>query len=453
MQRQVADIQSGTLRLGADELPFAEAVQRLADAYVNDRRIDPVPSRSCVTCEFRAEPDGRRKVGFRECWGQAFGWNERDFDEANVLDLWNYHYKRRDARIAERRLKLKDISRDDVGDKGDEHPDGGLSREGRQALQVAHAARVARGQPAEVYFDTVGFAGAMKQWTYPLHFIDFETSLVAIPFVRGRRPYEQTAFQFSHHVMHADGRVEHRTQHLDTEVGKFPNYDFVRALRQALTRSGEDQGTIFRWHTHENTVLRAIRAQLLQDEAVHDSDDLIAFIDSITEWTAANGKILGPRAMVDLCALAERFYFNPSTDGSSSLKKVLPALMRDSAYLKFRYSQPNYGGGAEMSSLNFTDPMTWWQLRDGQVVDPYSLLPRIFEDMSGEDAAALDIALDDELSDGGAAMTAYARLQFTEVSDRVRERTRAALLRYCELDTLAMVMAVQAWDDMARSLE
>ena len=50
-----------------------------------------------------------------------------------------------------------------------------------------------------------------------------------------------------------------------------------------------------------------------------------------------------------------------------------------------------------------------------------------------------------ELRDGGAAMTAYARMQFTEMSDTERDVLRIALLKYCELDTLAMVMIFEAW--------
>lgn len=44
--------------------------------------------------------------------------------------------------------------------------------------------------------------------------------------------------------------------------------------------------------------------------------------------------------MVDLCAMAERFFFHPSTKVSSSLKKVLPALMRSSTFLRETYSVP-----------------------------------------------------------------------------------------------------------------
>ena len=42
-------------------------------------------------------------------------------------------------------------------------------------------------------------------------------------------------------------------------------------------------------------------------------------------------------------------------------------------------------------------------------------------------------------------MAAYARLQFEAIAPKEREAIQQALLRYCELDTLAMVMAVQAW--------
>lgn len=52
---------------------------------------------------------------------------------------------------------------------------------------------------------------------------------------------------------------------------------------------------------------------------------------------------------------------------------------------------------------------------------------------------------DDELDDGGAAMTAYNMMRFTEMEEKERSRMISALLRYCELDTFAMVMLWQFW--------
>ena len=53
-----------------------------------------------------------------------------------------------------------------------------------------------------------------------------------------------------------------------------------------------------------------------------------------------------------------------------------------------------------------------------------------------------------QLNNGGAAMTAYARMQFAEMSDIERQELKKALLQYCELDTLAMVMIYEGWRDL-----
>ena len=76
-----------------------------------------------------------------------------------------------------------------------------------------------------------GLKEEMSRWQYPLHMIDFETSAVAIPFYRDLKPYENIAFQFWRHVIHEDGTIEHLPEYLNTERGRFPNFDFIRALR------------------------------------------------------------------------------------------------------------------------------------------------------------------------------------------------------------------------------
>jgi hypothetical protein len=51
------------------------------------------------------------------------------------------------------------------------------------------------------------------------------------------------------------------------------------------------------------------------------------------------------------------------------------------------------------------------------------------------------------IAEGGAAAAAYARLQFEDLNPLTCQKIKDALLRYCELDTLAMVMIVEAWRD------
>jgi len=114
------------------------------------------------------------------------------------------------------------------------------------------------------------------------------------------------------------------------------------------------------------------------------------------------------------------------------------------------YQMPHYGGGRP-NSKNFHKPMAWWVPGpDGLPLDPYVLLPPVFTDLRVEG--------DEEdggptLAHGGAALYAYARLQFEDVTPEERQAWNQALLRYCELDTLAMAMIVQGWQAWVRGRE
>lgn len=229
------------------------------------------------------------------------------------------------------------------------------------------------------YFDKENFLDETKDYESPLHFIDFETATVAIPFNKGRRPYEQVAFQFSHHLLNSEtGTVEHRGEWINTEPGNFPNFDFVRALKKELE---PDNGTIFRYSHHENTVLCQIRNQLLQtsDLEVPDRNNLIKWIETITEPTE---KILdrwqAARPMVDLLDLVQRFFWHPRMRGSNSIKAVLPAILESSKYLQEKYSKPIYGAAGGIKSRNYVNHI-WIQHVNGSVQDPYKLLPPVFD--------------------------------------------------------------------------
>jgi len=46
----------------------------------------------------------------------------------------------------------------------------------------------------------------------------------------------------------------------------------------------------------------------------------------------------------------------------------------------------------------------------------------------------------ENIADGSAALTAYSKLQYVDMTTKEREGIMQGLLKYCELDTLAMVM-------------
>ena len=207
----------------------------------------------------------------------------------------------------------------------------------------------------------------------------------------------------------------------------------------------KDEGTIFRYATHENTILNAIRDQLLAS-SYENKESLISFIETISHpknnhinpWTVParkSGK--DTRDMVDLCEVIKKYYYNPYTYGSNSIKKVLPAVLKSSKFVENKYSKSI--GAINVSSKNFDSNHIWLAQKDGEIVSPYKMLPSLFENMTEDEIEATLSELED-VSDGGAALTAYGKLQYTNMSNKEREELTKALKRYCELDTLAMVM-------------
>ena len=127
---------------------------------------------------------------------------------------------------------------------------------------------------------------------------------------------------------------------------------------------------------------------------------------------------------------------------TNSIKDVLPAILNSSKYLQKKYSQPIYGARDGIRSRNYKD-WVWVEMDESIVIDPYKKLPKLFQDVSDKNLTILSD--DDELAHGGAAMTAYAKIQFQEMSEYERRELEDGLKKYCELDTFAMVMIYEAW--------
>ena len=439
VDNECEQIYAGTDGSSDQALNFKQRVDMFAEYYVSDTKILSPISTNCADCEFyttKTDELAELKSGKKECWKKQLKWEDKDFDSPTVLDVWNFRKK---AKLIEaNRFKMSDITEEDVAPKPDKKS--GLSASERQWLQIE---KYKTGDNT-LWIDRDSILHEMNRWTFPLHFIDFETTMVAIPFNAGRRPYEGIAFQFSHHVVHEDGTIGHHGEYLNTKLGSFPNYDFLRELKAQLEN---DSGSIFRYSNHENTFLNMIYSQLQNDQMViEDRTELCEFIrsisrsvkDSVEQW-------VGDRNMVDMWEIVKRYYYDPATNGSNSIKQVLPAILNSSKYLNEKYSQPIYGASNGIKSLNFID-WQWIRFESGKVIDPYKLLPKMFQDISDKDMCILSD--DEKLLDGGAAMTAYARMQFEEMTDYEREEIRRALLKYCELDTMAMVMIYEGWKDL-----
>ena len=419
---------------------FQEHIKHLSHIYHKDVREQGVLGKHCLGCEFKESsqnPSSGSSSGYHECWRRELKWTDVDFQKSTVLNIWDL--KSANKLMGNGKLHLDTLTTEDVKLEEDDRP--GMSRSQRQWKQINKA----RDADTTPYIDRDGLAAEFDLWQYPLHFIDFETTSPALPFTKGMKPYETIAFQFSHHVMHQDGRVEHKGQFLETTPGTFPNLDFVRELKHQLS---DDQGTVFRFHNHENTVLVSILEQLARRNmtSTEEATQLSEFIRELTHSSAkTSSPWLGTRNMVDLHQLNLRYYYHPSTRGNNSLKALLPALVSSSSYLQEKYGAPVYGASGGIPSLNFSNQQ-WITETDDVINDPYSLLSPLQDNPVKTNDTLISHA--DRIADGGAAMTAYGHLQYVEMGDAERQALNSALLKYCELDTLAMVMVVEGWREL-----
>ena len=416
-------------------LPFIEAVHDLKSIYERDIFSVDIPNlKTCKTCEFKANKEDKENgllCGFENCMRSLMDFNDSDFERDLATKIWNF----RDTDLIHNRIFMDNIQRNDFSfDENEEK----FSRQHRQWVQVDK--NLSNDSNPKVLLPYLN--EKISEWKYPFRCIDFETSAVALPFYAGRRPYEQTAFQFSHHILHENGFIEHKTEYINVTPGAFPNFEFARALKAALEN---DEGTIFKYATHENTIVNAIIKQL-EDSNEPDKDELIEWLQSISYRKEKNTMVhKGTRIMVDLRALVVEAYYNPLTKGSNSIKEVLPAILKTSDLLKEKYTQAIQNIG--VSSKNFDGQHVW--LVNGE--NPYKNLPVLFDGWS-EDLLFETISELDEIKDGGAAMTAYAKLQYTDMGELEREEIKKNLLKYCELDTLSMTMLIEHFIEIKNGL-
>ena len=387
-------------------LSFLELVQNFTDLYTNEKEINWQNYNGHVC---------------RECWIEQFSISEDNQKRPNIYELWQFRHQKK--LFKSNIFFLDQLSKQDFDDYSDTY----LSIKNRQWLQIEKRVAEYLGKPVDFYLDTENLKDKMMEWKFPLHFIDFETCTSALPFTKGRHPYEQIAFQYSHHIVYSDGKIQHKSEYINAEPGKFPNYEFVRSLKKDLEN---DKGSVFKYATHENSILNSIYDQLI-DSDEKDKDELMDFIKSITNKKENNELVWrGDRDMIDMCDLVKKYFYDSYMKGSNSIKVVLPAVIKICEFVNKKYSKPI--NEINLTSINFSGDHVW--IKDGNL-DPYISLPA--PDFSKVQNPVGNI---NKLNNGGDALTAYAKIQYQEMSSLERNIIKQSLLKYCELDTLAMVM-------------
>jgi hypothetical protein len=145
---------------------------------------------------------------------------------------------------------------------------------------------------------------------FPLRFLDFETDNPAVPRFAGLHPYGRIPFQYSCHVLQADGSLRH-SEYLQGQVGD-PRPPLARSLEEAL--GGE--GRVVAYNA-------AFEKGVLLELAEHLA----------TEYPLLSARLeAGAGRLWDLLEIFRNFYLDPAFGGSNSLKNVLPVLLPQFSY-------------------------------------------------------------------------------------------------------------------------
>lgn len=161
---------------------------------------------------------------------------------------------------------------------------------------------------SRVIFDADAIGEVLNTLVFPLQFFDYEGYSSAIPLFDGFGAYEQVPFQYSLHILHEDGVIDHK-EFLITE----PDSDLTLPLIERMKADIDPRGTIISWYKSYESQRNDKLAELHPEHA--------PFLKELNE------------KMFDLMTIfSSGLYIDPAFRGSASIKKVLPAIVPSLSY-------------------------------------------------------------------------------------------------------------------------
>lgn len=361
-------------------------------------KIDVPVSKHCFKCEYSVTDKFHFKSGFQECW-KDFNPVEHHIKELyNIGSIGGYKDPLANQLINQKKISLFDIPQSELSKKRGE----------RQLIQIKYTKENKEWVNPEL-------KSLISDWKYPLHFIDFETTITALPFHKGMRPYEAVAFQWSCHTIEKAGAEPKHNEWINLKP-EFPNFKFAESLMKHVGT----KGTFLMWATHENTILRTIYDQYAKYG--HNNITLKKWLEVVVKMDKDDSGLF-----IDLNKFTLENYFHPLMKGKTSIKWTLPAVLFASKSKRIEKWLKNFESGLSLLQRD----------ENSKIMNPYKLLPPIEIYERAE-----------TVEDGTGAMRAYEDLMFGLNKGEVNtvENYRQALLKYCKLDTLAMVIIWEHWN-------
>ena len=170
------------------------------------------------------------------------------------------------------------------------------------------------------YINKKKIKDGIKQITYPLYHLDFETFPCPLPRYKGERPYTQSVFQFSLHIEKEPGVCDKQKDHYGYLAPDHKDHrlDLVKYMCELIP---SDKMVLVYNDSFEKTRLKELAYIFpeYKDKLLKIRDnvfDLMNVVKTKSSLYESLGYSLEEAKMFN--------YYNPNMDGSFSIKKVLP---------------------------------------------------------------------------------------------------------------------------------
>ena len=377
-------------------------------SLVDGKMIDTPLEYTCASCEYKLTDELHPVSGFNTCWKElSISIDEQKNIIPHILTLGQLGNINKNNEqginklIQKGKVALKDVPIDFVYNK-----EGTPSHNSRPLYQLTENSEFIKSE----FFETI------SDIKYPLFFVDFETSQMAIPYHSNMRPYEKVLFQWSCHKIEKPGAEPLHFEWINTEE-TYPNIEFGKSLMNLIKYNG----TILTWSPYENTQLKSLAEVILtQDKPDFELLNWLKYVAKFDKEDKDETTMI-----LDMNKLALKYYFHPIMGGRTSIKVTLPAVLQAAKSKKIIK-------WLEAEKLYQKEP-------EGGVINPYNLLPKI-EIMEQSEA----------VKDGSGAMKAYQDMFYGLYKDNpsIKNAYKDALLKYCKLDTLAMLIIWEHWNSL-----
>ncbi len=350
---------------------------------------------ACRNCAFRRT----FKEGKPGCWDLHFSDEEVLKGDRHQLDLIGHHVGIDDLQQQMYQEKFSQAKGLNTADEVMQHTGNKIAIYHRKAMQLLEA----RNQKLPLVF-AKACVDELTGLEYPIHFLDFEAASHAVPFQKGKRPYEPVLFQFSCHTQFKNGELQH-TQWLDQNPESRIPHELIAALAKIPSFS---KGTIVQYSPFERQSLHKLHHEMLRDRAKNDYE-----IKILEQYLQVKSARSGHR-FLDLSVILRDGYYNRFMNHGLSLKQILLAVLNVESSL----------GTIDKTEFQVGDITIDLLKKDkkGNILNPYY---QISDNRS-------------RIEDGITAMHAYLCLKAGVLSEEQSEVVPVLMKRYCTMDTMAL---------------